>query len=289
MIRIVAMLIAVAACAPAQEMLSGQSAYDLTKEVVAFGPRPSGSAAAKKMQAHIVAKLKSWGWAVEEDAWVAQTPVGRVAMKNIIAKKPGASANARILAVSGHIDTKRFPFPFVGANDAGASTGLLLELARVLRNASFKHEVRLVFFDGEEAMKDWTDEDSLYGSRRTAARWQKDGTLARVDALINLDMIGDRDLRIVREQYSSEPLMRLIWQVAGELGYSRHFGNDAYPIADDHVPFLRLGVRAADLIDFNYGPDNGWWHTQQDTMDKLSPKSFEAVGRVVAETLRRLD
>lgn len=285
---LIALLIASFA-ANAQEQFSGQSAYDLTKEVVAFGPRPSGSAAMTRQQQYIVAKLKSWGWLVEEDAFTAQTPVGAVAMKNIIARKPAKDASARILAVSGHYDTKRFPFPFVGANDAGSSTGLLLELARTLRNATFKHELRLLFFDGEEAIKNWTEKDSLYGSRRVARRWYSDGTLARVDALINVDMIGDRDLSIVREQFSSGILMDKIWQVASELGYARYFSDHRSAIEDDHAPFLRLGVRAADLIDFEYGPGHRWWHTQEDTMDKLSPKSFEVVGRVVAETLKRLD
>lgn len=102
-------------------------------------------------------------------------------------------------------------------------------------------------------------------------------------------MIGDRDLVLLKESFSSEPLQRLVWSVARELGYARHFGNQGWAVEDDHTPFLRLGVRAINLIDFDYGPNNSWWHTDEDTMDKLSPKSFEVVGRVVAETLKRLD
>jgi Zn-dependent M28 family amino/carboxypeptidase len=209
-------------------------------------------------------------------------------MANIIARFPG-KPGAHALAVTGHYDTKRFNFPFVGANDAGSSTGFLLEMARALKGQTMKHDVYLVWFDGEEAFREWSETDSLYGSRHLAEKWYRDGTLARMKALINVDMIGDKDLVLEDEQFSSAALRAIIWQAARELGYGRYFGNRQYPVEDDHAPFLRRGVRAADLIDFNYGPDNSWWHTPADTMDKLSPASFEAVGRTVLETLRRLD
>lgn len=274
--------------ASGQEAFSGQSALELTSRIASFGPRPPGSAAAKKLQEFIITSLKGWGWTVEEDAFTAQTPAGRASLKNIIARKLG-KPGSRILAVSGHYDTKRFPFKFVGANDGGSSTGILLELARSLRNTSYKHEIRLIFHDGEEAVREWTSTDSLYGSRHLSERWRSDGTLARMDALINVDMIGDRDLAIVREAYSSDALMRVIWQVASSLGYAKHFLGEPYAIEDDHVPYLRNGVRAANLIDFSYGPEHAWWHTTEDTIDKLSARSFEIVGRVLVETLRRLD
>lgn len=285
-------LLAIAAggCAPAQNKAAafdGARAFEATKRVVAFGPRTPGSPALRKLRAWLTAELKALGWEVTEDAFTAKTPKGSLAMANLIAKRTGMSGKA--VAVSGHMDTKFFPFHFVGANDAGSSTGLLLEMARALKEVPLKNDVYLVFFDGEEAVVEWTPDDSLYGSRHLAERWQKDGTNARLVALINVDMIGDRDLRIVNEQYSSPVLRQLIWQVARDLGYGQYFSNDGLPIEDDHAPFLRKGVRAADLIDFEYGPNHSWWHTPQDTIDKLSPKSFEVVGRVVLETLRRLD
>ena len=266
--------------------VSGASALELTRQVVEFGPRPPGSAASRKLQSFIIQKLKESGWQAIEDPFTARTPAGRVAMNNIIGFKKGSGSAA--LAVSGHYDTKRFPFRFVGANDAGSSTGLLLELARAMKDESFSHDIYLVFFDGEEAFGEWTDQDSLYGSRHLAAKWRADGTLARLKALINVDMIGDRDLKIVHEAFSSEPLRRLVWQIAAELGYGAHFLSQPYAIEDDHIPFLRNGVPALNLIDFDYGPDHSWWHTSEDTMDKLSPKSLEIVGRVVHEALRRL-
>lgn len=280
---VLAMLFAAAANAG---QVSGASALEFTRQVVAHGPRTPGSQASRKLQGFISGKLREYGWQVIEDPFSAQTPAGRVAMKNIIGFKKGSGSSA--LAVSGHYDTKRFPFRFVGANDAGSSTGLLLELARAMKDETFSHDLFLIFFDGEEAFGDWSETDSLYGSRHLASKWRADGTLARLKALINIDMIGDRDLKIVKEMYSSEPLQRVVWQVARDLGYASHFDIQPYAIEDDHVPFLRNGVRALNLIDFEYGPSHSWWHTQEDTMDKLSPASLEAAGRVVHEALRRL-
>lgn len=267
---------------------SGQSAFDYTAKAVSHGPRPPGSAASKKLAAWLVSELKSFGYEVIEDRFTAKTPRGPVSMMNVIARKPGKPGR-RALAVSGHYDTKIFPFHFVGANDAGSSTGAVLELARSFKDTPTAKDIYFIFHDGEEAYGEWSETDSLYGSRNLSARWRKDGTLARLDALINLDMIGDKDLQIVEEQYSSEVLRRLLWGVAAEKGFARHFEGGAFPIEDDHVPYLRLGVRALNLIDFSYGPNHSWWHTPQDTMDKISVRSLQIVGSVVAETLRRLD
>lgn len=280
-------LLVSAALLPAQGQFSGREALEHTRVLVSFGPRPPGSPGMKKAQTYILNHLKAQGWQVREDDFTARTPAGPLAMKNIIAFRAGSSGKA--VALTGHYDTKIFPFRFVGANDGGASAGFLLEMARALKDVPLKNSVYLVFFDGEEAVREWTAEDSLYGSRRLAAQWRRDGTLSTLTALVNVDMIGDRDLRIVREQYSSDTLMNLIWSVARQLGLSQRFSGPALAIEDDHVPFLRLGARAANLIDFEYGPDHSWWHTKEDTIDKLSPDSFEAVGRVLIEVLKRLD
>jgi glutaminyl-peptide cyclotransferase len=278
-------ILALAPLAPGAPF-SGTSALEYTRRLVELGPRPPGSPALRQAQEFIVKTLKGLGWEVIDDPFLAQTPSGRVAMKNIIARKTGLSGRA--VVVSGHYDTKKFPFRFVGANDGGSSAGLLLEMARCLRDERLRNDTLLVFFDGEEAFGEWSATDSLYGSRHLAQKWAADRTLDRVDALINVDMIGDRDLKIVEEMYSAESLRRLVWEVARELGYGAHFADEPQAIEDDHVPFLRRGVRALDLIDFEYGPNHAWWHTKDDTMDKLSARSLEIVGRVVAETLKRL-
>jgi glutaminyl-peptide cyclotransferase len=267
---------------------SGASALKFTGKIVSFGPRPPGSAAIRQLQSYLLAELKQCGCQVLEDNFTAQTPQGAVAMKNIIARFPGKSGRA--VAFTGHYDTKIFPgIKFVGANDGGSSAGFLLEMARTLASRPRRDDVYLVWFDGEEAFKEWSATDSLYGSRHLAGKWSVDGTLLRLKALINVDMIGDRDLNIVQESYSSPALVRLVWQVARDIGYGRYFNGGQSSIEDDHMPFLRLGAPALDLIDFSYGPNHAWWHTAQDTMDKLSERSLQVVGDVLIETLRRLE
>jgi len=265
---------------------SGASALKFTREAVAFGPRPSGSEANRKLQAYILVQLKTCGCQVTEDPFTAKTPKGDIAMKNIVAKFPGKSGKA--IVITGHFDTKLFPGrKFVGANDGGSSTGLLLELARMLARQPRTDDVYLVWFDGEEAVREeWAGEDNLYGSRHLAAKWKQEGTLARIKALINVDMIGDKKLNIQPEGHSNSALRRLVWSTAKEAGYQAYFPDEAVgPIEDDHIPFLRLGVPALDLIDFDYPP----WHTDEDTIDKLSAQSLEIVGSVVAEVIRKLE
>lgn len=265
---------------------SGQQAFALTTRVVAFGPRPDGSPAIARLRAFIRQHLASDGCAVSADAFSARTPDGTVPMENIICKFPGKSGRA--IAITGHYDTKKMG-DFVGANDGGSSTGFLLELAAALAHRARTDDIYIVFFDGEEAFHDWSDADSLYGSRHLEARWSSDGTLSRLKALINVDMIGDRDLHLVFEMNSAASLRNLVWNTAAAMGYSAEFPHDSNQIGDDHMPFIDAGVRALDLIDFDYGPNNAWWHTPRDTMDKLSPRSFEVVGTVLIRVIGELE
>lgn len=288
MLRPQAALILVLALPLAAAEFSGASAMNFARQVVSFGPRPPNSAALEKLRAYVLKNLRASGCQVSEDAFTASTPLGPMPMKNLICRFPGQSGQAVVF--SGHYDTKLMPGTyFIGANDGGSSTALLLELARCLANRPRKHDVYLVFFDGEEAIGQWSETDGLHGSRNLARRWARDGTLERIRALVNVDMIGDKHLGIVQEMHSSSSLRRTIWQVAAELGYARFFLDQGGYIEDDHTPFLRLGANAADLIDFDYGPGNSWWHTSEDTIDKLSPESFEVVGRVLLELLHRLE
>jgi Zn-dependent M28 family amino/carboxypeptidase len=177
---------------------------------------------------------------------------------------------------------------FVGANDGGASAGFLLEMARALKGRPLKDDIYLVWFDGEEAIAEWTEKDSLYGSRHLAGRWAAEGMLPRIKALINVDMIGDRNLRIVREFHSTPWLRELIWKTAEQLGYGRYFTPLGGAIQDDHVPFLRMSVPAIDLI-HDYGGEGSYWHTPQDTMNKLGANAFQAVGDVLIQVIRQLE
>jgi Zn-dependent M28 family amino/carboxypeptidase len=282
----IALILALAASAASAATFSGAKAYAYTREAVADGPRPSGSAAIRRLQQQIVTDLKPSGCQVTLDDFRATTPAGPIAMRNILCKFPGKSGRA--IVITGHYDTKRLP-NFVGANDAGSSTGFLLELAQALHGSPRVDDVILVFFDGEEAVKDWTDTDSLYGSRHLEETWLNSGMLAKVKALINIDMIGDKDLDILKDGNSDRRLRDLVWETANQLGYAAHFRSELSGIEDDHVPFVRAGVAALDLIDFTYGPNQAFWHTPQDTMDKLSPNSFEIVGAVVMSVIRKLE
>jgi Zn-dependent M28 family amino/carboxypeptidase len=269
-----------------EKNFSGAEALNFTAKAVAFGERPSGSAANAKLRASIHAQLANCGCEVTNDAFTAQTPDGPVAMENIIAKFPGKSG--RGIAITGHFDTKRLD-NFVGANDGGSSTGILLEMAAVLKGQPRVDDIYVVFFDGEEAVRDWTSTDSVYGSRHLARKWSADGTNGRLRALINVDMTGDKDLDIVDEYSSSASLRKLVWETADSIGYQSYFLRQPSQMEDDHLPFLEAGVRALDLIDFNYGPDNAYWHTPQDTMDKLSAHSLEVIGNVLMRVIPALE
>jgi len=284
MFRAQAFLIATLAAMASAAGVSGKSALDFTQHAVDFGPRPSGSDAIHKLQAYILAQLKTCKCQVSEDNFTATTPRGQIAMKNILAKFPGKSGKA--IVITGHYDTKYFPGrKFVGASDGGSSAGLLLEMARVLASQTRTDDVYLVWFDGEEAVSEWSDTDSVYGSRHLADRWRSDGTLRVIKALINVDMIGDKQLDIDQETSGDASLNRLVWKAAADLGYSKNFTPRSRATDDDHMPFVRLGVPAIDLIDFDYDP----WHTDDDTMDKLSAQSLEIVGNVVVEAIGRLE
>ncbi|MBZ5646892.1 MAG: M28 family peptidase [Acidobacteriia bacterium] len=265
--------------------IDASRAMKYVREVVGLGARPIGSPAHKKVENYIVARLK--GDQVESDEFTAQTPAGSVPMFNIIAKYAGTKDG--IIVIASHYDTLYGRPKFVGANDGGSTTGLLLELANHLRGRRRGYSVWLVWFDGEEAVRQWSAEDSLYGSKHMAEKWQKDGTLKELKAFLLTDMIGDADLDIQRDQNSTAWLEDLVYQAASNLGYQSHFFVNETAVEDDHLPFGRLGVPVADIIDLDYGYNNSLHHTDQDTLDKVSPKSLQISGDVVLETIRLLD
>jgi Zn-dependent M28 family amino/carboxypeptidase len=264
----------------------GGRAFADLKQLVSYGPRPAGSTALAEARRWIIAQLKDTGAQVEEDSFTAQTPIGAIPMANVIAKFPGESA--KVVVVTGHYDTKLFEnFRFVGANDGGSSAALLLELARELRGRKHTLTYWLVFFDGEEAVREWTDTDSVYGSRHLVQKLSSAGELGRIRALILVDMIGDSNLVIHREGNSSPWLTDTVFAAAHRLGYAKYFLDTPSAVEDDHIPFVNAGVAAIDLIDFN--PQDGYWHTARDTLDHCSPASLTIVGRVVLATLADLE
>jgi Zn-dependent M28 family amino/carboxypeptidase len=274
----------VSAQTPRAKGFDGAEALALTGRAVAFGPRPDGSAAIEKLRTFIRAQLATRGCEITRDPFTAATPDGPLPMENIIARFPGKSGRA--IAVTGHYDTKKLE-NFVGANDGGSSTGFLLELAAVLQNQPRTDDIYLVFFDGEEALHNWSDTDSVYGSRHLAEKWNADGTNKRLKALINIDMIGDKNLKMVWDTSSSSALRNLVWDAADSLGYKQYFPREGGAIEDDHMPFLNMGVQALDIIDFE--SQNTFWHNAQDTMDKLGAHSFEVVGNVLVKSIKELE
>ncbi len=263
----------------------GGRALEHLRAVVGFGPRPPGSAAAEETRRYIKAQMAAIGVQVAEQAFVAKTPIGPVKMANVRATIPGARPD-RIL-LGGHYDTKLFrEFRFVGANDAGSSTAFLIEMARVLAPRKNPFTIELLFFDGEEAFIDWyLGDDNRYGSRHYVQEAKRTGDLARIKALVLVDMIGDRDLLIKRETASTPWLTDTIWSTARSLGYGSVFSDTLYAVDDDHVPFLNAGVPAVNVIDLDYPP----WHTADDTLDKVSARSMEIVGRVVTAALPKIE
>jgi glutaminyl-peptide cyclotransferase len=263
-------------------------AMQYVKEIVALGPRPIGSANHKKVEDYIHAHLK--GDDVEDDAFTVTATEGKFPVHNIVAKFAGTRDG--IIVIASHYDTN-WPLKdtsYIGANDGASSSALLLEIANQLRGKKLDgYSVWLLWDDAEESMRlPWYDPEALYGVRHIAQKWQDDGTIKKVKAFILEDMIGDADLNIDRDQNSTLWLEDMVYQAATRLGYQSHFFARTNQIDDDHIPFVQHGVPSADLIDLEYGYNNVFWHTTQDTVDKLSPKSLEIVGMVTLETVQML-
>src|SRR6266481_5865632 len=268
--------------------IDSKRTFQYIKEIVAFGTRPMGSENHKKVENYITSHLK--GDQVEDDAFTADTVEGKFPVRNIIAKYPGTKDG--IIVILGHYDTN-YPLRnigFVGANDGGSSAAILIEYANHLRGKKRDgYSVWLVWSDGEEAVRQWSETDSLYGTRHLAEKWEKDGTLKKIKALFVMDMIGDADLNIERETNAPAWLSDLVYQAAESGGVQSHFYARSAAIEDDHLPFVKRGVPSIDVIDLDYGYNNVFHHTAQDTMDKLSPKSLEIVGNTIMETIHLLD
>ncbi len=274
-----------AATPPPLPHFDGERALDYTRDFVATGPRWLGSNGHAKAQAFLERQFAKDE--LVKDGFTASTPAGQFAMTNYIVKFPGTKDG--VILLGSHYDTN-YPLKdtgYVGANDGGSSTGLLIELANSLRGKKLDgYSVWLVFFDGEEAVKGWTDTDSAYGSRHLAAKWQANGTLKHIKAFLLADMIGDRDLNVDRDMNSTQWLVDLVGQSAAKYGNQSYFFERRNQVGDDHTPFMERGVPCADVIDFNYGYQNAFWHTSEDTMDKLSAKSLMIVGEAFLETIQ---
>src|SRR6266446_6695841 len=261
----------------------GKRAFAHVAKQVSFGPRPSGSQAIVQLQDHLQSELKGYGCTVGTDAFTADTPVGRLPMKNILVKIAGEKPG--VILLGSHYDTLLMD-NFVGADDGGSSTAVMLELARLLCAQKGKYAVWIAFFDGEEAMKSWSATDSRYGSRQMAARLSSSGDINKIKAFLLADIVGGRAAQFLRESSSNPALIDLVWNTAAKLGYSAIFLNDLTSAQDDHDSFMRRGVPAVDVIgDFVH---NGYWHTPQDALDKISGRTLATVGHVFLESVKEL-
>jgi glutaminyl-peptide cyclotransferase len=275
----------------------GARALEYAREIVAFGPRYNGSEGLAKTQAYLRKQFAKDD--LTEDTFVVDTPAGPQALHNFIVKFPGKKDG--IIVLASHYETNYWlkDTSFVGANDGASTTGLLIEIADRLRTTMGGkprdgYSVWLVFFDGEEAVKSWSHTDSLYGSRHLAAKWQNDGTLKKIKAFLLADMIGDKDLDIARDGNSTPWLLEVVKQAATREGDQRYFFQRTTVEEDDHLPFVQRGVPVADIIDDDFGPHDaahpdGYHHTPEDTLDKISAKSLTIDGDVFLETIRLLD
>ena len=271
------------------EAFDADRAWKDLETICGFGERPAGSAAIQKLRRFLEQELRASGLEPTREAFTAETPRGPVSFCNLIAEIPApplaSGGPGPIVVLSAHYDTKwGMPFRFVGANDGGSETAVLLELARGLaaHGEALRVGFRIVFFDGEESvLPEWEGEDNCYGSRHHVRELQKSGLAARVKAMGLLDMVGDKDLKLTVEQNSDMKLQAAFIGAASRIGLQDHVGGHSQALLDDHIPFLEAGIPAVDLIDFQFGPENSWWHTKEDTLDKCSRKSLEAIGRIV--------
>ena len=280
--------------AGAQTHFNGAKALEYARQFVSIGPRWLTSQGHLKAEEFLRAQFRHDQ--LEEDSFTANTPIGPVAMRNFIVRFRGEKDGVIVLAT--HYETNYWlrNINFVGANDGGSTTGLLIAIADRLR-ADTAHgkkldgySVWLVFDDGEESIQTtWTDSDSTYGTKHLAARWGRDGTLGKIKAFILADMIGDKNLDIQRETQSTAWLVDLVRKAAHKFGYDPYFFQTEGEVSDDHLPFVKRGVPSIDIIDIDYGPNNTFHHTAQDTMDKISARSLTIDGDVFLETIRLIN
>ncbi len=283
--------------AHAQTHFDGARAYEYAREFVAIGPRWPTGPGHVKAEEFLRSHFQRTHDQLEEDTFTADTPIGPVPMCNFIVRFPGTKPGEIVLGT--HYETN-YPLrniDFVGANDGASTTGLLMTIADVLRAQAARspgkkldgYSVWLVFFDGEEAIQEWSRTDSTYGSRHLAAKWGRDGTLNSIKAFLLADMIGDKDLDIQRETHSTPWLIDLVAQAAKKFGDQRYFFQQSMDVEDDHLPFVERGVPSIDIIDLDYGPNNSYHHTAQDTLDKISAHSLTIDGDVFMESIRLID
>lgn len=265
-------------------------AYDSASELVErHTPRDSGTLSSARAAAFILDKVSSLGADARMDIFKADTPKGVRYFTNVESDFVSSPDNEWIVFVS-HFDTKegsRCP----GANDGASTSGLLIALAGRLFDVRPENtNVRLLWTDGEECFGAYGDNDGLWGSKHAARKLKESGV--KVRAVVNLDMLGDRDLKITIPENVHPGFRKGILRIAARKNVSGKIvaGDDV--VIDDHVPFLEAGFKAVNLIDFDFGSKpglNDYWHTPEDTVDKISEESLLFAGSLAAWIIEGLD
>lgn len=277
--------------APSAPEFNADRAWQDLERLVAFGPRPAGSEALEETRGYLEAELTKAGLTPQREAFEAETPVGKIAMVNVFADLEGLpDENGRppeMVILCTHYETKRGIEGFVGANDGGSGTAVLLELARVLTSGGPRAlTYRFLFVDGEEAMRmDWIGLDNTYGSRHHAEALRKSGLSERVRACVVIDIVGEKNVRLSHDISSDRRLLAIFFDAARAAGLGKHVGGRREEIKDDHHSFMAIGIPSVDLIDLDYLH----WHKPSDTLDKCSKESLDAIGTIVLLGLPQLE
>jgi Zn-dependent M28 family amino/carboxypeptidase len=298
-ITVLTLLIAVPMYAQgAGERFNGQAAYTLTQQFLQAAPKrfngsPGHLKAEEFLKQHFTVEAAKGNF--ETDSFTMNTPAGQQSMRNYIVRYPGKKDGVIVLATHYETNYPLRDINFVGANDGAATTALLIEIGRMLRaHPPEGYSVWLVFDDGEEAVHEWSNSDSLYGTRHLAAKWAMDGTLKKIKAFIVADMCADKDLNIDRDNNSTPWLLDMLAVAAKNTGHSASVFKNETAVSDDHLPFKQRGVPVLDIIDIDYGPHtmfalDGWHHTAEDTIDKISARSLQISGDLFLEMIRLLN
>lgn len=262
----------------------------LAEEHVKIGPRYAGSDGAEKAALWIQQKCRklSPAWNVTVQEFEEQTVTGNVKFRNILVHK--GTLNQDFVLLAAHYDTKFFPpeIPFAGANDGASGVAALLGILHAVKDKDLPVNIVFAFFDGEEARYDYNEKDGLHGSRYLAETWKKNGTLKHCKAMILLDMIGDKNLNITLSRDTGRTMRHLLLQAADQMNLRKYVGDYPGNILDDHVPFQNNGIPSIDLIDFQYGPENSYWHTSEDTLDKISGESMKIAADLAINLIWKL-
>lgn len=280
---LVSLLAAALAFTPADAHLAFETARTLAED---YAPRDAGTHRGRLASLYLLDAASAAGADVRRDTFTAATPKGERSFTNLYAEFRPVDPDARWVVLVSHYDTK----PGVdcpGANDGASTSGLLVGIASAFSGwTARKGNLLLVWTDGEECMESYAANDGLWGSKRAAAYLHETGR--KVQAVICLDMLGDRDLSIVVPANGTPALAKIAVHAARRIGKPGLVRLTDDCVKDDHVPFLDRGFRAIDLIDFSYGPGNSFWHTPQDSVANISEASLLVSGRLVAEMLNIL-